>query len=76
MARMLEIRQCRSAIKREKSQKLTLEALGIKRLHRKVIHEDTPSIRGMIRKISHLVEVWEIEEPEAEGARPSAVRAT
>lgn len=65
MVRRLEIRQYRSAIKREKSQRLTLEALGIRRLHRKVVHEDTPSLRGMIRKISHLVEVREIEEPGA-----------
>ena len=61
MARQLEIRQHRSAIKRQKAQKLTLEALGIKRLHHKVLHEDSPSIRGMIRKVAHLVEVREIE---------------
>ena len=61
MAGKLEIQQRRSAIKREQSQKLTLEALGMKRLHQKVLHEDTPSIRGMIRKIAHLVEVREVE---------------
>jgi large subunit ribosomal protein L30 len=61
MARKLEIQQRRSAIKRQQSQKLTLEALGIKRLQQKVVHEDTPSIRGMIRKISHLIEVREVE---------------
>ena len=64
MARQLEIQQRRSAIKRQKSQKLTLEALGIKRLQQKVLHEDTPAIRGMIRKIAHLVEVREVEEAE------------
>jgi len=64
MARQLEIQQRRSAIKRQQSQKLTLEALGIKRLQQKVLHEDTPSIRGMIRKIAHLVEVREVEETE------------
>lgn len=64
MAGKLEIQQRRSAIKREQSQKLTLEALGMKRLHQKVLHEDTPSIRGMIRKISHLVEVQEVEGTE------------
>lgn len=61
MARQLAIRQHRSAIKRKQVQKSTLEALGIKRLHHKVLHEDTPSIRGMIRKVAHLVEVREVE---------------
>ena len=61
MARKLEIQQHRSAIKRQQSQKLTLEALGIRRLQQKVLHEDTPSIRGMIRKIAHLIEVRDVE---------------
>ena len=61
MARQLEIWKHRSAIKRQQGQKLTLEALGIKRLHHKVLHEDTLSIRGMIRKVAHLVEVREVE---------------
>lgn len=50
----------RSTIGYNKKQKLTVEALGLKRLHHSVIHNDTPQIRGMINKVSHLVEVEEI----------------
>ena len=57
----LAITQCRSAIGRAKDQKATIEALGLKRLHHRVVHEDTPQIRGMITKVSHLVAVEEIE---------------
>jgi len=61
MAKYLEIRQTRSTIGRKRAQKRTIEALGIKRLHQKVVHADTPAIRGMIHRVVHLVEVREIE---------------
>ena len=61
MANSLEIWQIRSAIGRQRVQKRTIEALGIKRLHQRVVHKDTPQIRGMIRRVIHLVEVREIE---------------
>ncbi|HDY88276.1 MAG TPA: 50S ribosomal protein L30 [bacterium] len=56
------IQQVRSAIGRKEDQKKTLIALGITRLGKKVIHDDTPQIKGMIRKISHLLEVSEVKE--------------
>ena len=56
----MRITQVRSAIKRQKKQKLTLEALGIKRLHHSVEHEGTPQILGMIDVVSHLVTVEEV----------------
>jgi large subunit ribosomal protein L30 len=59
MAR-LKITQVRSTIQRIEKQKLTMRALGIRRLNHSVIHEDTPQIRGMIRVVEHLVRV----EPE------------
>jgi len=59
MARKLRIRQIRSASGKEASQKATVEALGIRRLHQIVEHTDTPQIRGMIFKIRHLLEVEE-----------------
>ena len=62
MARKLEIRQIRSAIGRHRRQKLTLRALGVRRMHQTVVHEDTPQIRGMVRKVMHLVEVRELSE--------------
>ena len=61
MAKLL-IRQVRSAIGRKYDQKKTLVALGVTRVGKKVIHNDTPQIRGMIKKIEHLLEVSEIKE--------------
>ena len=51
--------QVRSAINRPKRQKLTLQALGLKKLNNPVEHEATPQILGMVRKVSHLVKVEE-----------------
>lgn len=58
----LRITQCRSANRRSHDQRETVRALGFKRLHQEVIHRDCPQIRGMIRKVAHLVEVQEIAE--------------
>jgi len=57
----LKITQIHSAINRNKKQKLTIEALGLHRLHHTVIQPDVPQIRGMINKISHLVKVEEVK---------------
>jgi large subunit ribosomal protein L30 len=57
----LRITQVRSAIGRKEVQKRTLEALGIRRMHHSVVQPDRPEIRGMIRRISHLVEVEEVK---------------
>ncbi len=62
MAKKLKITQIRSIIDRPNPQKLTIKALGLGRPNYQVIHKDTPQIRGMIRKVSHLVKVEEIEE--------------
>lgn len=55
----LTITQRRSAIGRGHTQQATIRALGIRRLHHTVEHDDTPQIRGMIARVSHLVEVTE-----------------
>lgn len=55
----IKIKQVRSRIRRPKNQKLTLDALGLKKLNQVVEHEDIPQIRGMVAKVSHLVEVVE-----------------
>ncbi len=47
----------KSAINRSKSQKRTLEALGLKKINQVVEHEATPQIEGMVSKVAHLVEV-------------------
>ena len=58
----LNITQTKSIIDRPKTQKLTIEALGLGRPNYSKIHNDTPQIRGMINKVSHLLKVEEIEE--------------
>ena len=57
----LSIKQVRSSIGRKQDQRKTLVALGITRIGIEVTHNDTPQIRGMINKISHLLEVSETE---------------
>jgi large subunit ribosomal protein L30 len=47
-------------INRPKRQKLTLQALGLGKLHRTVEVENTPQISGMVRKVAHLVTVKEV----------------
>ena len=56
----IKITQVRSAINRPKDQKLTLKALGLKKLNNPVEHNATPQIEGMINKVKHLVSVEEI----------------
>ncbi|MGQ9531601.1 MAG: 50S ribosomal protein L30 [Desulfotomaculales bacterium] len=58
MAR-LKITLVRSVIGRPEDQRRTVRSLGLRKLHSTVYHEDTPAIRGMLRKISHLVKVEE-----------------
>ncbi len=53
----IKIKQVRSRIGRPIDQKRTLDALGLTKMNKVVEHEDTPSLRGMIRKVNHLVEV-------------------
>ena len=62
MAKKIKITQTRSIIDRPKDQKLTIKALGLGRPNYSKIHNDTPQIRGMINKVSHLVTVEEIEK--------------
>jgi len=53
----IKIKQVKSKIKCPKVQKLTLEALGLKKMNAVVEHEATPQILGMIARVHHLVEV-------------------
>ncbi|GAB4245378.1 MAG: 50S ribosomal protein L30 [Saprospiraceae bacterium] len=55
----VKITQVKSQIDRPKRQKDTLKALGIRKMHQTVVHEATPQILGMIRKVAHLVQVEE-----------------
>ncbi|MDP6419100.1 MAG: 50S ribosomal protein L30 [Candidatus Krumholzibacteria bacterium] len=62
MAGRLKITQVRSLIGYKVKAKRTVEALGLKRMHHTVIHDDTPQIRGMAFKVRHIVKVEEVEE--------------
>ena len=57
----LEITQVRSGIGRQAKHRRTLEALGLRRHQQSVVHDDSPAIRGMLRQVSYLVSVREIE---------------
>jgi large subunit ribosomal protein L30 len=60
--RFLRVTYVRSAIGYTERQKRTVRALGLTRLHQSVEHADSPAVRGMIVKVSHLVEVEEYDE--------------
>ena len=62
MARKLRITQVRSTIKRLENQKRTIRALGLQHPHHTVVHDDSPTIRGMLNKVAHLVVVEPLEE--------------
>jgi large subunit ribosomal protein L30 len=57
MAIKLKVTQVKSGIGRPETQRKTLEGLGLRGPHRSVILQDTDAVRGMIRKVSHLVTV-------------------
>jgi large subunit ribosomal protein L30 len=71
----LKIKQIRSIIDRPEKQKRTIEALGLGRPNWVKVHNDTPQIRGMINKVSHLVLVEEFEKTsDAEERKKKVVR--
>jgi large subunit ribosomal protein L30 len=61
MARKLKVTQVGSTIGRTQTQRATIRGLGLGKLHRTVIVDDTPSFRGMIKKVIHLLKVEEID---------------
>ncbi len=61
MSKMLKVTQIGSPIRRTKDQRATLVGLGLNKMHRTRVLEDTPSVRGMVNKIHHLVQVEEVD---------------
>jgi large subunit ribosomal protein L30 len=57
----IKVTQVRSAASRPRDQGRTLRALGLHRIRDSVEHEDRPEIRGMVRKVAHLVVVEELD---------------
>jgi large subunit ribosomal protein L30 len=62
----LRITYTKSAIGYSVDQKATIKSIGLRKLNSSVVREDTPSIRGMVFKVRHLVTVEEIAEGEAQ----------
>ena len=59
MAKTIVVKQVGSPIRRPKEQRATLVGLGLNKMHKTRELEDTPSVRGMVNKIPHLVEIIE-----------------
>ncbi len=57
----LRVTYVKSSIGYNKRQKSTIKALGLRKLHQTVEHNNTPEIRGMINSVSHLVAVEEVK---------------
>ena len=55
----IKIKQTGSPIRRTKDQRATLVGLGLNKMHKVAELTDTPEVRGMIRKVQHMVEVVE-----------------
>ncbi len=67
--RKIKVTLKKSPIGYPEKQRQTLEGLGLRRLNRTRVFEDNKAIRGMIQKVSHLVDVEECKEEEEENAR-------
>jgi len=59
MSKVIVVKQIGSQIRRQAKQKAILKGLGLNKMHRVRELEDTPSIRGMVHKIPHMVEIIE-----------------
>ncbi len=55
----IKIKQIKSRIGAPKDQMRTLDSLGLRKMNAVVAHEDSPSLRGMIQKVHHLVSIVE-----------------
>lgn len=60
MSNKLEVTLTRSVIGTKPDQRKTVEALGLRKMHQTVEHADNPAIRGMVKKVAHLVSVKEL----------------
>jgi large subunit ribosomal protein L30 len=59
MAKTIVVKQIGSPIRRPAKQRATLVGLGLNKMHKTRELEDTPSVRGMISKVQHLVQIVE-----------------
>jgi len=70
----LKITQIRSRIGNTERQCKNLDALGLRRMHRSVIHENSARILGMIEKVQHLVRVEEVKEAKKEKVKKAVIK--
>jgi len=59
-AKKLKVTQVRSTISCPKDQKLTIRAIGLKRINDSIEKDDSPAVRGMLFKVKHLIKVEEL----------------
>ena len=59
MSKVLRVTQVMSAIRRKKEQRATLISLGLNKRHRTRVYPDTPSVRGRLNKVRHLLRISE-----------------
>lgn len=64
---ILRITWKKSYIGCNQRQRRVIHALGLRRLHQTVEHRDSPTIRGMVNKVSHMLEVEEADEGSQQG---------
>jgi large subunit ribosomal protein L30 len=57
----LRITQVRSKIGYPEDQRATLQSLGLRKIRQQVVRPDNPAVRGMIKKVRHLITVEEVE---------------
>lgn len=60
--RKVRVTLVKSPIGYKKDQRATAEALGLRKMNASAVHTETPQVRGMINKISHLLQVEEVNE--------------
>lgn len=60
MSKKIKVTQIKSIIGTLDAQKKTIHALGLRKINRSVIHEDSPCIRGMVNTVKHLVKIEDI----------------
>lgn len=58
----IRVKLVRSPIGQKETHRKTIRALGLRKLNQVVVHEDSPSLRGMLYKVRHMLEVQPVEE--------------
>jgi len=70
--RLIMVTLKKSVIGSKEAHRKTVKALGLRRMHSSVVHKETPQIRGMLDKVTHLVHVREISQAEIDEAEKAA----